>query len=51
MQHQHEAPSIKTIGSVQDVTQRKPNKCGGSSDLFLPNLLGPLVHHPCKGDP
>jgi hypothetical protein len=48
METKYEMPTIKTIGSVQDLTEKKPNKCGGSGDLFLPNLLTKnLTTGPC----
>ena len=47
MQGKYETPTIKTIGSVQDLTE-KQNKCGGSGDLFLPNILTKnLTTGPC----
>jgi hypothetical protein len=40
------APTIVTIGTVVELTQQL-DKCGGSGDQFLPQLLSPTFAHPC----
>jgi hypothetical protein len=39
MKMPYELPSIKTIGSVESLTQQ--SKCGGSGDLAFPQILNP----------
>jgi hypothetical protein len=39
MRKPYELPSIKTIGSVQSLTQ--DSKCGGSGDWAYPQQLNP----------
>lgn len=34
----YEAPTIQTIGSLRELTQQAPDKCGGTSDLLAPTL-------------
>jgi hypothetical protein len=40
------APAIETIGEVTELTQQL-DKCGGSGDQFLPQLLSTTFDHPC----
>jgi hypothetical protein len=40
------APAIETIGEVAELTQL--DKCGGSGDQFLPQILSTTFGDPCK---
>jgi hypothetical protein len=41
----YEAPKVYTLGTVQELTA--VDKCGGSGDQFLPQILSPNFDHPC----
>jgi hypothetical protein len=50
MKKPYELPSIRTIGSVQSLTQ--VNKCGGSGDWAFPQQLNPnLTSDACSASP
>jgi hypothetical protein len=45
MRKPYEPPSIRTIGSVQSLTQ--VNKCGGSGDSTYPQMITPFTNNAC----
>ena len=42
----YEAPTVTTLGTVLELTQQQPDKCGGSGDQFLPQILSPRFGTP-----
>ena len=45
----YEAPEVYELGTVVDLTEQNPDKCGGTSDAFAPNLLSPRFGDPRCG--
>jgi hypothetical protein len=49
MKKPYELPALRTIGSVQSLTQQ--NKCGGSGDSFQPQMIQPWTTDACPPSP
>lgn len=43
----YENPTITTLGTVVELTE-KLDKCGGSGDAYLPEILSTTFAHPCE---
>jgi hypothetical protein len=46
VQKPYEAPTVTTLGTVQELTQQNPDKCGGSGDILAPQILDPRFGTP-----
>jgi hypothetical protein len=42
----YENPTITTLGTVVELTEI--DKCGGSGDAYLPEILSTEFSHPCE---
>jgi hypothetical protein len=45
----YETPEVYTLGTVEELTQSVPDKCGGTSDIALPAQLTPRFGTPHCG--
>lgn len=46
MSKPYTSPTVKTLGTVQELTEQSFNKIGSTSDAFSPTLVGSLVPAP-----
>jgi hypothetical protein len=42
----YETPEVYVLGTMLELTGQEPDKCGGTSDVFLPALLTPRFGTP-----
>ena len=42
MEHAYEAPKVYTLGTVEELTQAADDKCNGSGDFALPQIITPF---------